>query len=175
MHFFTGVSGELYLEVRELLWYFEWRHLLQKCFSSEVPERVSDGCTPGAQRLPKQNICFEDLGFWCIPFWVLLLSFACFLNLSNLNYILSRTQGHSLSSNRGSVNKAFKFGYGSKALIIQLYFVIHLIKSDIFSFLPSPLPVPFQPCSLPWWRPRYTLRSLHPWAARVIVDVSLCS
>lgn len=56
---------------------------LFRSVSTVISQSVSDGNSPGAKSLPRQNACSEDLTYCCVPLHVLLLSFACLLSLLN--------------------------------------------------------------------------------------------
>lgn len=54
---------------------------LFRIVSAVLSQAVSDGNSPGAKSLPRQNICSEDLTYCCVPLHVLLFSFACLVSL----------------------------------------------------------------------------------------------
>lgn len=47
---------------------------LFKSVSAVLSQAVSDGNSPGATSLPRQNPCSEDLNYCCVPLHVLLFS-----------------------------------------------------------------------------------------------------
>lgn len=138
VHFFTTLN--IYLVNHFWKWgnycgILKWKHIFSAVHHNVISVSVSNGNTPGAESLPKYNICFWDTGFWCISLCVLLFSQFVKSRLYSIKGIGKEPSkfNYYLTIEKTST-EAFKFGWSSKNSWLLNYTLWYIWLKLVFFF-----------------------------------------